>query len=216
MMTNKNMKPAPAVFAALLALMLASCAGTQTTVTNPLSETADAPYEKVLVVSLFSSFEARRWLETEIVKALSEQGVEAVRSTSMMNTRTPVVPQTFIDMVNEIGADALLLTQLTSLAAEVEQKSARPKATYNYWPTYYWNVFEVEVTEYTEPPRLNVEHSLVLATQVFSVASREAVWGMDSRSKFVEVEEDGLDYQIFVNEAKGIVRNLVRDGLIAR
>lgn len=215
-MTSKSRTPVRTLLPAMLALVLAACAGTQTTVTHPLSETADAPYEKVLVVALFSSFEARRWLETEIVKALAEQGVTAVRSTSMMDTRTPVVPQTFIDMVNEIGADALLLTQLTSLAAEVEQKSARPKATYNYWPTHYWNVFEVQVTEYAEPPRLNVAHSLVLATQVFSVASREAVWGMDSRSKFVEVEEDGLDYQIFVNEAQGIVRNLSRDGLIAR
>jgi hypothetical protein len=215
-MTSKTRTPVRALFSAVLVLTLASCAGTQTTVTHPLSETADAPYDKILVVSLFSSFEARRWLETEIVKALSEQGVTAVRSTSMMNTLTPVVPQTFIDMVNETGADAVVLTQLTSLAAEVEQKSARPQATYNYWPTHYWNVFEVEVTEYSEPPRLNVAHSLVLATQVFSVASREAVWGMDSRSKFVEVEEDGLDYQVFVNEARGIVRSLSRDGLIAR
>ena len=199
------------------ALLLAACAaGPQTEVTQPLVAGSDAPYRKVLVVALFSSFEARRYLETEIVTALTAQGVDAIRSTAMMDTKTPVVPQTFIDMVRETGADGVLLTQLTSLDVDSEAKAARPRATYNYWPTYYWNVFEVELTEYVAPPRINMEHDLVLATQMFSVASREPVWGMDSRSQFTRIAEEGLDYQIFVREAEGIVRNLRRDGVIGR
>lgn len=212
-----NWRRIPAAGLLCVAAALAACAsGPQTQVTQPLSESADAPYDNVLVVALFSSFEARLWLETEIVNALSEAGVTAVRSTSMMNTQTPVVPQTFIDMVKEIGADAVLLTQLTSLDIEVEEKSARARATYSYQPTYYFNVFAVELTEYVEPPRLNMEHDVLLATQMFSVKNREPVWGMDSRSQVTRVQEEGIAYHVFIQEAEAIVRNLMRDGVIGR
>jgi hypothetical protein len=209
------MKTLRNALAAVAVTLLASCAGPQTQVTNPLDATADAPYRKILVVTLFSSFDARRYLEQEIVRELGERGVSAVRSTSMMDTRTPLVRQTFIDMIEEVGADALLLTQLTQHDMERSEADARPQATYNYWPTWYFNVFAVELTEYVEPPRVNIEHDLVLATQVFSVAAKEAVWGMESRSKFVEFQEDGLSYDVFIDEARAIVRNLSRSGVVA-
>jgi hypothetical protein len=203
----------------LLALMMlgaAGCAtGPEVTVSQPLAASADAPYRNVLVVCLFSSFDARRYLEVEIVKRLEELGISAVASTSMMDTRTPVVAKTFVDMVDQIGADALLLTQLTSYGAQQEEVDARPEATVNYWPTYYWNVFAVELTEYVEPPRLEIEHSLVLATQLYSVASREPVWGIDSSSSFTEIEEDGLQYSVFEEEAEAIVGQMRRSDVIA-
>ena len=202
--------------------MLVACAAVfggcasrpQITVAQPLSDSADAPYEKILVITLFDSFDARRYLEEEVVTALAEHGVVGVPSTSMMNTKTPVVRQTFLDMVEKIDADAVLLTQLTSHGVNQTERDANPESTYNYWPTYYYNVWEVQLTEYVEPPRLEVEHSLLLASEIFSVQTREPVWGIESKSVFVEVQEDGLDYQIFVKEAEAIVKHLVRSGAI--
>lgn len=199
------------------AVALTACAsGPSVTVSQPLETDADAPYEKTLVVALFSSFDARRFLEEEIVKRLEERGVEAVRSTSMMNTKTPVTAQTFIDMVQEIGADSVLVTQLTAYNIEASAKDARPESTWNYWPTYYYNVFEVELTEYVEPKIINMQHDLVLATQMFSVSARKPVWGMDSRAHFTEVVEEGFDYGIFGREADAIVGQLVRNRVVAR
>ena len=197
------------------ALLLVGCAsGPSVTISQPLSEGADTPYKNVLVVALFSSFDPRRYLETEIVNELEKLGVKATASTSMMDSRTPVVPQTFIDMVERIGADGLVLTQLASLDTTQKDVATRPQATLNYWPTYYFNVFEVELTEYVEPPRRNLEHELVLASQVFSVRDRAPVWGIDSRSSFTQIEEDGLRYSVFVDEARAIVRRMARDGLV--
>lgn len=201
---------------AVISALLACASGPQTTVVQPLGESADAPYARILVVTLFDSFDARRYLEEEIVKAMAGRGAVGVPSTSMMNTRTPVVAQTFIDMVDEIEADAVLLTQLTSYSAAESERDARPELTWNYWPTYYFNVFAVELTEYVEPPRRETQHSLVLASQVYSVKSEQPVWGMESRSVIVEVQEDGLDYDVFVKEANAIVTQLRRSRVIAR
>jgi hypothetical protein len=196
-------------------ILVGGCAMTsKVEVTQKLDDSADAPYKKILVVALFDSHDARRYLETEIVKALAKEGATAVASTTMMDSRTPIIRQTFIDMIDDIGADALLLTQLTALKTDMHAQDASPRATYKYWPTYYWNVWGVELTEYVEPPRILAEHSLVLVTQAFSVAERKPVWALESKSEFVEVQEDGLDYNVFINEANAIVKHLQRDGVI--
>ncbi len=212
---NQPMQRA-AIYAALMLSVFASGCATipRVEVKQEFKKSDEAPYQTILVVALFDSFDARRYLETEIVDHLAEQGATGVASTSMMRPSTPLTRQTFIDMIDEIGADALLLTQLAALRSEMSEQDASPQATYNYWPTYYWNVWGVELTEYVEPPRVLIEHDLVLATQAFSVAERAPVWGIESRSEFIEVQEDGLDYRVFVREANAIVRSLKRDSLI--
>jgi hypothetical protein len=200
---------------AFVVTLFACASSKQVKISQELSDSADAPYKNILVVALFESYDGRRYLEMEVVNELSRRGTEAVRSTSMMDSRTPVNRETFLAMVEKIGADAVLLTQLTSHDAVVSQKDARPEATYNYWPTYYYNVFSVELTEYVEPPRQEAEHSLILATQLFSVASREPVWGMESISVIIEKQEDGLNQKVYVQEAQAIVGAMSRGGVIA-
>jgi len=207
------------IFFSLLALsiVLSGCASyTKIDVTQTLNDATDAPYEKILVVTLFDSFDARRYLEDEIVKQLADLGTAAVASTSMMNTKTPIVRQTFIDMIDEIGADALLLTQLTAHQAGFREVDASPEATYNFRPTYYFNVWQVDLKEYVEPPRLEFDHSLVLVTEVLSVAKREPVWAIESKSRFVEIQENGVEDQVFVDEANAIVKHMKSSKLLAR
>lgn len=212
-----NNRAALFITALAVTCTLAACASRPTvTVSQSLSADADAPYDKTLVVALFSSFDARRYLEKEIVKRLEEQGVTAVRSTSMMDTTTPVTAATFIDMVEEIGADSVLVTQLTAYETKASAKDARPESTWNYRPTYYYNVFEVELTEYVEPKIINLEHDLLLATQMFSASARKPVWGIDSHARFKEDLDRGFDYGIFEREADAIVARLIRDGVVAR
>ena len=119
-------------------------------------------------------------------------------------------------MVEKIDADAVLVTQLASLESKGTVKDMRPEATYNFRPTYYYNVWSVDLEEYVEPQSVEFKHSLVLATQLYSVLNREAVWAIESKSKIVMNHEQVRDYAIIVDEAKAIATHLSRDGLIAR
>ena len=47
----------------IFAVLISACAGPQITRIQPLSETADAPYGNVLVISMFDSFDMRRYFE---------------------------------------------------------------------------------------------------------------------------------------------------------
>jgi hypothetical protein len=200
-----------------ISVALAACStAPQVTTTQKFAESADAPYENILVIFLADKFDSRRYLETEVVKILTENGTQAVASTSMMDSRTPKTRQTFVAMVDDIGADAVLVTQIANLQSEGTVVDMNPQATYNFRPTYYYNVWSVELTEYSEPQAVDFEHSLALATQLYSVSAKDVVWAIESKSNIKQAFDKGPDYSIYVKEAEAIASHLLRDKLIAR
>ncbi len=200
-----------------ISVALAACStAPQVTTTQKFAESADAPYENVLVIFLADRFDSRRYLETEVVKNLAENGTHAVASTSMMDSRTPKTRQTFVAMVDDIGADAVLVTQIANLQSEGTVVDMNPEATYNFRPTYYYNVWSVDLQEYKEPQAVNFEHSLALATQLYSVSAKDVVWAIESQSNIKQAFDKGPDYSIYVDEAKAITSSLRKDGLISR
>jgi hypothetical protein len=200
-----------------ISVALAACStAPQVTTTHEFAESADAPYENVLVIFLADRFDSRRYLETEVVKKLAENGTHAVASTSMMDSRTPKTRQTFVAMVDDIGADAVLVTQIANLRSEGTVVDMNPEATYNFRPTYYYNVWSVELTEYSEPQAVDFEHSLALATQLYSVSAEDVVWAIEANSNIKQAFDKGPDYSIYVKEAEAITSHLLRDGLISR
>jgi hypothetical protein len=199
-----------------ITLLLAACStGLQVTKTQTLSASADAPYDNVLVVSLFESFDVRRYLEDYIVEELENRGVRAVASTSLMNTKTPVSRQTFLSMVDSLDSDAVLVTQLVDARTTGKMKDMNPEVTYKASPTYYYNVWSVEQAEYIEPQGLELTHNIVLATQLFSVRDLKPVWAIESKSKIVMAFDKRGDISVIANEAKAIANHLSRDGLLA-
>ena len=51
-------------------------------------------------------------------------------------------------MVKDIDADAVMVSQLVSLDTKEKMVDMSPEATYNLRPTYYYNVFSVDLQEY--------------------------------------------------------------------
>ena len=194
---------------------LGACAtGPQVTRTQDLLETADAPYENLLVITLYSSFDSRRYLEQEVVRELEERGTRAVASTSMMDSRVPATRETFLQMVDDIAADAVLVTHLVDLETRTKMVDMSPESTYNIRPTYYYNVFSVDLQEYVEPQAGDFRHDLVLGTALYSVQTKDIVWAIESKSRIDPGVGELADYSIYVDEAGAIVKYLSVDGLI--
>lgn len=198
------------------ALFLAACAGPRVTTTQPLSESADAPYDNVLVVSLFQSFDSRRFFEDAIVKQLQATGVTAVASTSMMDGKTPLNRDAILDQVGRANSDAVLVTELLNVETAGRFRDRRPEATYIVRPTYYYNVWNVNLKEYSEPKALEARHALTMATQVFSVSTREPVWTIESQSELFRNVDEQFSGTTIEAEASAIANAMKRDGLLAR
>jgi hypothetical protein len=199
---------------ACMALALGACAGTQVTKVQKLSSSADAPYSNILVIALFESYDARVYLEKEIVKQLSERGVTAVASTSKMTPKVAANRETFLAMVDELDSDAVLVTRLVTHDADVKVKDMRPESTYNVRSTYYYNVWEVELKEYVQPQYMEFKHLIVLATQLYSASTREPVWAIESTSKIADTFDRPGGATIIRDEAKAITSHLSRDGAL--
>ena len=200
----------------IIALLATACGGRQVTRVLPLNEAADAPYDNVLVISLFSSFDRRRIFERAIVDELSKRGIRAVPSTSKMTTRTPLSRDTFVAMVRELGSDAVLVTQIVDAETSGKVKTMRPEATYNFSPTRYFNVWNVDYTEYREPPGIESRSTLLLATQMFSARTQEPVWIIETTTTVKRDIADPFDFSLIIDEAQAIARELERDGLVGR
>ena len=198
------------------ALFLSACAGPQVTRTQPLEDSADAPYSNVMVVSLFKSFDMRRFFEREIVKQLEASGIQAVASTSLVDFNTPLNRDTVIEAVTRANSDALLVTQLLDSETTARFRDRSPESTYNIRPTYYYNVWSVEYTEYVEPPGLETRHELTMATEVFSVSTEKPVWTIETRSKLKRNIDGQFSGTSIADESKAIVSAMARDGLLAR
>ncbi|MBT8444354.1 MAG: hypothetical protein HKN81_05515 [Gammaproteobacteria bacterium] len=199
-------------------ICLATAAGAAPKVkrTQKLEKDAGAPFGHVLVVALFSEYGARRTLEKRIVSLLEERGTKAVASTSMMDTKTPMTPTIYIDMVDRTGVDALLVTEFIGGDSDVKAVDANPETTVNVRPTYYFNVWNVEVTEYVEPQFVTAQVEVHLATQMLSVAKEGPVWAIESKLKFKQDISQPRPYAAYDQESESIVKYLVRDRVIAK
>jgi len=197
-------------------LFLTACTGPSIKRVQTLSETADAPYDNVLVVTLFESFDVRKFFEGEIVKQLEDRGIKAVASTSMMTTKTPVNKETVLAVVDKTGSDSVLVTQLVDLKTATKVREANPESTYNVRPTYYYNVWNVELTEYEAPKGLELTHTFTMAIEMFSVSTISPVWAIETSSKLSRDINQHTSGTTAEAEAKGIVGAMWRDGLLAR
>jgi len=201
----------------VVATVLAACAAVpQITRLQAQSAPASTPYENILVVSLFDSFDSRRYYEKETVKALEALGTKAVALTSQVDLREPVNRETILPVVQKLGVDAVLVTQVSNLRTTAETQNRRPESTHNVRPTYYYNVFSVELTEYSEPPAMQYNFDLALRADLFSVESRESVWAVASETKDKSELDGDRDYSKYVNQATAIVRALKQDRLIGK
>ena len=199
-----------------MVLLLAACAGPTVTRIQPLDESADAPYGNILVVSLFQSFDMRRFFEEEIVNQLRGRGANAVASTSLIDVKTPLSRDSVLAAVTEANADAILVTQLLDSTTTARFRDQRPESTYNLRPTYYYNVWSVEYTEYVEPRGLEARHDLTMATEIFSASTREPVWTIETHSKLKRDINQQFSGTSVADEAKAIANAMSRDGLLAR
>ncbi len=201
-----------------IATFLATAAGAAPKVkrVQKLADDAGAPFHNILVVTLFPDFGGGKTLEKRIVGLLAERGTKSVASTSMMNTKTPQTPETYLALVDRTGADAVLVTQLVDVESDIEAKDANPQASVKFTSVFRFDLWGREVTEYVEPKLVTQKGEVLLVTQMFSVEKREAVWAIQSKLKFKMDVSEPRPYGAYDDESKSIVKYLVRDGLIAR
>jgi hypothetical protein len=210
-------------FIAFMAFALSGCANKAHLVNvQPLDKSAATPYNKVLVVGLFKSFETRSLLERAIVQDIGRGTPGAVAATSFMKTTTPLNYESIMAVVKESGADAVLVTQLIDKSSsKTIVKDRNPQTSYkvspaNTYPTYYWNVWEVQIKEYMEPQYLETKLSLLLMTELHQVDNQQLVWAVESKAKIVKDLSRPDYYPFLTSDSAKIVERMRSEGMIQK
>lgn len=202
----------------LVALTLGGCANiARLTEIQPLEKSAAVPYNKVLVVGLFNSFDTRSLLERAIVQDIGRGTPGAVAATSFMKTTTPLTTETIKAIVKESEADAVLVTQLVDMSkSKTKVKERNPQTSYKINQTFFWNVWDVQVVEYMEPEYLEQKLSLYLITELYQVDNQQRVWAINSKAKIVK-DLSRPDYYPFIDsDAEKIVARMRSEGIIQK
>ncbi len=203
---------------ALLSVALHSgCANTAYVSTvQPLADAADVPYKKILVLAVFDSFETRSLAERAMVNDIKKTDTDAVAATAEMLTTTPLNAETLRNMIAKTGADAILVTQVLQLSDSTSKvKNRSPEASWKVRPTYYFNVWEVRLNEYMEPPFLETEAKILLLTELFETSSQELVWVAESKAKIVKDMSRPGYYPVVSSAAEKIARQMQDDGIMS-
>jgi hypothetical protein len=126
------------VLLAGLALILSACASTTLDMTwrDPTYE--GRPFAKVLVVGATDDRENRRIFEDVVVRELTNRGVAAVASHTLIPDERDVKRDRVIEAVKTAGADSVLSTRVVGIATRtaqvpVQSSSARDLDLYRYY-----------------------------------------------------------------------------------
>ncbi|MEJ2139033.1 MAG: hypothetical protein P8Y61_06240 [Gammaproteobacteria bacterium] len=181
--------PLISVFAGLLA---GGCAS-NTTVSSAWHEQnrADREFRKVIVVAVTDNVDKRMSFEDAVAAGLRNDETMAWPSARLMKSKQAIDEENMRRLVSETGADAVIVTTVSSLDVKAVESGGRSDAIEfeqatgaGMVPTpRQGNVFLRDYEENIEPVYITTEYTTVLTTDVYSAASGKNVYTVVSTAR---------------------------------
>jgi hypothetical protein len=209
----------PGMFAALgprmlaigLVVALASCAGSTTV--QKLYQDPGARgqnFNRILVLSIASDAGERRQMEELVSSELAERVDSAIPSYKRLGLAS-VITQDALDMAAEAAkADAILITHVVSVSTSAEVRKGRVDIKSECRGGNPADYFLYDHKELREPDSVSFAHEVVVVSNLYDADTGTRLWTIQSTC----VDKAELK-SVMADEARAIVRQLRRDGLIA-
>lgn len=190
--------------------MAAACAP-QTETVKLFEDRAATPerYERLLVVDIASDQNFRRAFENEIVARLRRAGTDAVPSHTVLKDNAGLLQEDISRAGRENSADGILITHLVSLDTTVDSQEGREDIVRTCRQGNPVDYFLYDNVILKEPDSVKLALTVVVATNLYDSKAGDRVWSIQSTCfKKASLPE------VFVDEAKAIIRQLQIDELI--
>jgi hypothetical protein len=194
----------------IAAVIVAGCAS-RTEVVKLYEDPARSAitYQRLLVVAISSDHSQQQQFESEVVRRLRDERVEAIPSYTKLDT-SGGLPQDDIDgLARDVDADGILITHIASVdtRADVQQGREEIESTCRRGDPVDYFLYDHKIVR--EPDSVKLAHTVIVITNLYDVASNDRVWTIQSTCfKKTSLSEGLLD------ESKAIVRQLRIDELI--
>ena len=189
---------------------LAACAGS-TTVEKLYQDPAarELTFNRILVVSVASDGGERRQMEELVSSELAERIDSAIPSYKRLGLAS-VITQDALDMAAEAAeADAILITHVVSVSTSAEVQEGRVDIKSECRGGNPADYFLYDHEELRQPDSVSFAHEVVVVSNLYRADTGTRLWTIQSTC----VDKAELE-SVMADEARAIVRQLRRDGLI--
>jgi hypothetical protein len=202
----------------ILALMFSACQTTSTMISGSWTNVNKKnSYNKLIVASLTSNTIARATVETDLVNALREKGINAEKSIDKFPPKAGVSDTdkvALMERVKQNSSDAILTVSLlnTETDSRYVPGSYRydPYAQYPYYGTF-WGYYSYRYPYVYEPAYYETNKTYYIETNLYNVSTEELIWSAQSATY------NPVNLTAFSREFAGIiVSKMEKDGVIAR
>ncbi len=210
-MRERYLRTLTSVFIAGAFLVAGCSASTRVAKTFEDPEYVDASFGNFLVIGVAGDYDARAQLERTVVSRLRMQGASASAYYSIVRGNKPLARDVVIDVIQEHGFDAVLVTRVVSQQTDISVTSGSAETKASTIGGRPINFFRYDYDELNEPDSINVTTTVVLGTELFSAVDEKMIWAIESTSP-------GTDHvgQLIDDTADTIIERLARDRLIRR
>ena len=213
--------PLRTVFACLLALTVAACAGSAVRSDGRWAEgvTAGQSFSRLLVLGVSPDVNQRCAFEDSMVQALQAEGVAATSACAELGVREPLTRESVERGVASSGADAVLATRPLGSSVQVKEGGtietrgdAYYKATDFGYATDYWGVYGVPVVYgefHTAPADFYLQGAVRVASALYRTSDATHVYTVRTDAERVESRQQGM-----LVVTTGIATQLRKAGLL--
>lgn len=199
-----------AVVAAVATLALSACAPqAKIERLHQDPEARGADYQRLLVVGISSDAEQRRRIEDLVTEQLEAARVSAVAGHTRLGLAPAVLQESIDQAASETGSDAILISHVVSVSTTAEVVEGRVDVISECRGGDPADYFLYDHHELREPDSVRFANEVVMVTSLYDTATEKRMWTIQSTC----FEKADLD-DVLQSEAKAIVKQLRRDGLI--
>jgi hypothetical protein len=191
---------------------VAACGSTsKTTSTFEGPAYAGPAFSNMLVIGIADSYNSRATYERTLAQEISKGGTQATAYYTLTKMDDPIDREAVEKLVNDHGFDSVLITRVLNRDAEGKLKvgsSSAKKIRKDGRPA---NLFRYDYEEVNEPVTLSMELNVVISSEVFSTASTERVWAIES-----DLSKQASVGVLIVDAVDAVSAQLRKDRIVAK
>ncbi len=171
---------------------------------------SSGPFANILVVGIHENATSRRRFESTVATALRSDNTAASASLNFMLSTDEISRESLRAIVDSEGFDAVLITRLVDMQMQIESREGRVTADAqrrNDLPLA--DFFRYDYVEYQDPMEITTVRTVVLATDLYEVASELRIWSAESTAT-----DKTSVFETISDISRALANALSRDGFI--
>jgi hypothetical protein len=199
------------VFLASGIILCAGCAASSSPATQADPGLEDASYSNFLVIGVAGDYNNRAYFERSVVSGIRAKGSSARAFHVVAPGNKPLTREAVKVAIESGGFDAVLVSRVLDTDTDLDVKNSVTGTKVTRKDGGVLDLFRYDYEDLHEPMSLELKTKVKIATELYSAASEQKVWSIDSVSS--ATENIG---QLIEDAAENVVKRLDRDDLISR